>query len=539
MIHSISIVLPTATKQVVYDNSQPHKVSLSLEPFLSTELMFFDLEIKFTIPIAYYRSHDYQWIKSDRDWVANAFCPKIIKLNDGTLVQANVLEGLWEVHQKNKSVLLWRFNPQYAATITEYTSPSNDRVLRQVTPNFTNLPSLSLLFAKQNAIEFSRSKIPFSAIVCFTDHCDFDTAENLVLQRQFFKENNIKVTKGFFINHFSKRTENASYEHDAAELELWRQDGHELCYHSLTQSLRSSAESRGEFFSFKPPFPDLTTWIDHGYQPYNFSLYAQHTMATREYEANLKDKNIQNLWNYIDSGTATQGVINQLNPQHFTLGSFWKGAKGFGIYKKGQLMIKNIVFHFYGHPIILSQYRKVAGHFKKVVYQKDFGQLRALFKNGSALVYQLFKVFLLWNSTKNKPYPLAKYQPVFFKHKLFEKEFCVFQTLEMVDFKKALCRENIDVLIKEKGVCIAHTYFSVPLSYHRGKLFDTPTTIDPIVAQNFKGLSQEIQNKSIWNPTLQEWVDYWSDFETIIFDVDALGEIVVAGSTNKIFRVVA
>lgn len=521
---------------MVYENSQPHKVSLSLDPFLSPGLMFFDLEIKFTLPIAHYRSNDYQWIKADTDWVANAFCPKIIKLNDGTLVQANVLEGIWEVHQKNKSVLLWRFNPQYAATITQYTSPGNDRVLRQVTPNFTDLPALSLLFAKQNAIEFSRSKIPFSAIICFTDHCDFDTAENLVLQRQFFKENNIKVTKGFFINHFSKRAENASYEHDAAELELWRQDGHELCYHSLTQSLRSATESQEEFFSFCPPFPDLITWIDHGYQPYNFSLFEQHAMNTRMYEANLKDKNIQILWNYIDSGTATQGVINQLNPQHFTLRSFWKGTKGLGFISKVQGMIKNIVFHFYGQPIILRQYRKVAGLFKQVVYQKKIRSFSTLCRTGWALGSQILNVFLHWNTAKNLPYPLAKYQPLFFKHQLLEHDFYIFQTLEMLDFKKALSHENIDVLVKEKGVFLAHTYFSVPLSYHNGKLFDTPVSIDPEVAQNFKALGQKIKEKTLWNPTLQEWVEYWRATEKIELDVTANGEIYVLQPTNIKYR---
>ena len=80
----------------------------------------------------------------------------------------------------------------------------------------------------------SRSIKSFSAIACFTDHCDFDTLSNLQLQRTFFKEKDIKVTKGFFLNHFSKRQDNASYERDKMELDLWINDGHELCYHSLS-----------------------------------------------------------------------------------------------------------------------------------------------------------------------------------------------------------------------------------------------------------------------------------------------------------------
>ena len=145
-------------------------------------------------------------------------------------------------------------------------------------------------------------------------------------------------------------------------------------------------------------------------------------------------------------------------------------------------------------------------------------------------------MFLHWNTAKNLPYPLAKYQPLFFKHQLLEHDFYIFQTLEMLDFKKALSHENIDVLVKEKGVFLAHTYFSVPLSYHNGKLFDTPVSIDPEVVQNLKALGQKIKEKSLWNPTLQEWVEYWRATEKIELDVTANGEIYVLQPTNIKYR---
>lgn len=538
MIHAISICLPTGKKEVVFDHSHPFKVMLSLEPFLSHCLVSFDLEITLAFPIMHFRSYDYQWIDADSDWVANEFCPKIIKLSNGIIVQAAILGGIWEVHAKNKSVLLWRFNPQYAATITNYSSPHNDRNLAPAIPNFSALPPLALLFSTQNAIEFSRSKIPFSPIVCFTDHCDFDTAENLELQRVFFKEKGIKVTKGFFLRHFSKRSDNASYEKEASELLQWKADGHELCYHSLTQSLLSREESLAFFLNFNPPFSDIPTWIDHGYQPYNLSLFEQQQIAPADFETNLVNKNIRILWNYIDSGTATKGVINQLNTQHFTLRSFLKGNNDLGLYKKAQLIIKNIVFHFYGTPKILAQYRKVAGDFKKFWFQKDFKSLFSLLKKGSDLMYQIVQVFLFWNTAQKKPYSLAHYQPLFFKHTLKNRDFFIFQTLEMLDFKKALCPENIDLLIKEKGLFIAHTYFSVPLAYHSGKMFNTPNTIDPEVAQNFKLLGQKIKDNTIWNPTLQEWIEYWSKADEIVLNVNQNGVIFVQQPTDIKYRII-
>ena len=154
----------------------------------------------------------------------------------------------------------------------------------------------------------------FSAIICFTDHCDFDTAENLKIQLYFFNENHIKITKGFFLNHFSKRADNASYENESEILDLWRNSGHELCYHSLSQSIKSSEESLSEFLNFEPPFSDVNVWIDHGFQPYNFSFYKKFGIDDKLFEDKLINKNINVLWNYIDSGTATNGIINQLNP---------------------------------------------------------------------------------------------------------------------------------------------------------------------------------------------------------------------------------
>ena len=112
-----------------------------------------------------------------------------------------------------------------------------------------------------------------------------------------------------------------------------------------------------------------------------------------------------------------------------------------------------------------------------------------------------------------------------------DKEFYVFQTLEMLDFKKSLSQENINTLIQEKGVFIAHTYFSVPLEYHGGKLFSTPTTIDSKVSDNFKFLGNKIKNQEIWNPTLTELIDYWANFEKVIFDIDIEGNIFEKSNT--------
>ena len=159
-----------------------------------------------------------------------------------------------------------------------------------------------------------------------------------------------------------------------------------------------------------------------------------------------------------------------------------------------------------------------------------------LIKDFSTLFYAFFLVFISWKTNRNRPYKLAKYNPILFKNRMFEKEFYIFQILEMLDFIKALNEKNIDTLIKQKGVFIAHTYFSVPMNYHSGKLLSNKNSIDSVVANNFKELGNKIKNNEIWNPTLSELVNYWSGFENIVLDINANGSVFIKDNSNIIFR---
>lgn len=535
MIQSITLINSTESHELAFEgNNQKISIDLSLVNILN--LNSFSLKIIFIQPILEFRNHDYTWVNCNEDRIANEFTPKILRLRNGQLVQANINLGIWEINKNDTTVLFWRFNPENATPITIYSGNDNKKVISKSRHHFLFRESPSLLLPAKKGIEFSRSKIPFSAIACFTDHCDFDTTENLKMQRDFFKRVNVKVTKGFFLNHFSKRKDNASFANDSVELSKWKEDGHELCYHSLSQSIKSKEESFSDFNNFVPPFPDIRVWIDHGYQPYNFSLFEENEIADKEYEINLKDKNINILWNYIDSGTATSGVINQLDKKQFTLFSFLKGSNDLNVIKKSQLMIKNIIFHYYNEEKLILRYKRTAASFKKLIYEKKINSFLPLIKDLSQLVYKLALVFIFWKKNKKKPYKLAQYTPILFKHRILDKDFYVFQTLEMLDFKNALDDKNIDILINQKGVFIAHTYFSVPMDYHTGKMFSNINVIDPVIEDNFKLLGNKITNNQIWNPTLSELIDYLSDFEHIALDINANGELLMKEDSNILFR---
>lgn len=531
MIKSVSIIKKSVKENFVFDVSQKQKVTLDLDKLDFSNLNSFDIEIVFDQPISQFRNHDYQWVNCDEDRIANEYCPKIIKLQNRQLVQANMSLGIWEINKKNATILLWRFNPEFAASLTNYKGNVNQKKIVKTNKRFSFIENPALLFPTQNAVEFSRSKYPFAAIACFTDHCDFDTLENLEIQRSLFKENGIKVTKGFFLNHFSKRAENASFQNDKEELMKWKDDEHELCYHSLSQSIKSEKESYEDFIQFTPPLEDLKVWIDHGFQPYNFSFLENNIFSESEYGKILGERKINILWNYIDSGTSSDGIINQLNTKQFTLKSFLKGNKSLPFIKKMQLMIKNIIFHYYNDEELILKYKNTAGNFKKAVLQRKINSVFPFLKGFASLGKSIFSVVLFWGKVKNKPYKLAKYAPLLFKHTIGEKEFYVFQTLEMLDFEKSLSANNLKTFISEKGVFIAHTYFSVPMEYHNGKMFSDSKTINPIVSENFKLLGEKIKNQEIWNPTLSQLIDYWSNFEKIVLDIKTDGIIYLKTDT--------
>lgn len=518
MIAGISIISVLGKQPVIFNDDFALPIAICCQKMIEKGTTSFDIEILFDQQIQSFRNHDYSWADLGQTRVANSFSPKIIRLADGHYVQSNINHGIWEVRKKEPKKLLWRFSPETSEPLAQYTGQDNRKVIAAAQPDLSAFVIPALLFSKKGAVELSRSKIPFVATACFTDHCDFDTAENLTKQRLFFRENQIKTTKGFFLNHFSKRADNASWENDAAELQLWQQDGHELCYHSLSQSIKSRQDSLDDFFSFAPPFP-IKTWIDHGYQPYNLSLFQKEGVNETGFAQNLSDKKIAVLWNYIDSGTATSGVLNQMNPQHFTLSAFRKGIRNKPFKTRLALLIKNSIVHFYADEKLTKKYASLAAAFKKAMASKSLKVLAQFMANGFNVGFPLLKLKLSYHKAKDKTYPLAQYQNLFFDHVLAGKKFTIFQTLEMVDFATALEKKSVDGFVSEKGLFVAHTYFSVPMSYHDGRIFDASGEVQPKVAENFGYLGQLIKEQKIWNPTLGELLAHWKAINAATFEL--------------------
>ncbi|WCO02544.1 polysaccharide deacetylase family protein [Psychroserpens ponticola] len=533
MIKSIQLLSKEINKNIDFTFVHDYKVLLDA---LEGDLSSFSLKIEFNCLIVSFRNHDYTWVDINQRRISNWYSPKLLKLENNQIVQSNQNIGIWDVNTNRKNILLWHFNPDNANPISSY-DKSNSKNITQAVSKVNLDEPLSFLFSNHFGIEVSRSKFPFSAIACFTDHCDFDTLNNLIEQRHFFKEHNIKVTKGFFLNHYSKRKDTASIEFNKDEIEEWIKDGHELAYHSLSQSLKSQEESFIDFLSFKPPFENISTWIDHGFQPYNFTLSNCKDEIKDNYGNHLKERHINKLWSYIDSGTAVDGVINQINPNYFTLHSFYKGINHLGVKAVTSLMIKNIIFHYFNDDYGLSLYRQVANYVKTIKLKKSRIKHLYFAVNMIKLMVLFIPIILFWRFKRHKVYQLAEFAPVFFEHIINGKSFTVFQTLEMINFKRALSKNNLDLLIREKGLFIAHTYFSAPMNYHKGKLFDDDNDkIDSEVEERFKYLSQKINSKDIWNPTLKELITHMKKINHIVFDCNEKGEIFIINDYKLVSR---
>jgi hypothetical protein len=160
----------------------------------------------------------------------------------------------------------------------------------------------------------------------------------------------------------------------------------------LSQSIKSEFESTTDFKDFVPPYSDINVWIDHGFQPYNFTLYEKNGISSRDYENQLITKKIDTLWNYIDSGTATKGIINQLNASQFTLGSFYKGIQNFSFKIKIVLLFKNVIFHYDNDEKRIRNYIDTLTHLKLLVKKRKLSSLFQFFQNAIPLLKPILKI---------------------------------------------------------------------------------------------------------------------------------------------------
>lgn len=494
------------------------------------------LDIEFSHSITSWRYLDYTWKKPDKErLVANTHSPKILKLESGKMVVATNTTGCWE-YQPETGRLRWFFyHPMLSPTMVFDEDDQRTFLRSQVIKKGTIIRN-GLLSGRGKVEEWARSPLGFVPVVCFTDHSDFDTSANLEIQRTFFSRLGIKVTKGFFLFDYTHKPENASFESEDSRRELlrWNQDGHELVYHALSQSYRGE-QSEKEYRDFRSPegLKPVNCYIDHGFHPYNYTK--QKLGDWSDWYAHMYRKEIRIIWNYLDSGEGNLFTVNQLNPHGFTLNSMRESARFFskiGIKRSTKSGLRNILMYCVSEEIL-----------RKSKFLK--GSLLSLQARPSVRKFCNFAVeFVSFarsviRSTRfksiagfgNEVFELGRFGPVFFNGcNQSESDIQVFQTLFVRDYDIVFSEEALDLLVKETGLMIAHTYFAFTGENHEGRLFQNGQgELRPEAAAGLGRLGKKIRDGKIWNPTLGGLFDYFRTLDKIKY-IQKNGDILISDS---------
>lgn len=491
------------------------------------------LEFKTSSPITKWRYLDYTWKEPGfTKWIANYHSPKIVKLLSSHYLVAKNTLGCWEYQPEIQCIRWYFYHPMLTPTLVFDELDERKFLFSQFISKGTQIRS-GWRWSKGKVEEWARTPHGFISTICFTDHSDFDTIENLKIQRKFFKERGIKTTKGFFLYNYTHKEENASLEdfHGCEELKKWESDGHELAYHALSQSYRGN-QSDEEFEQFESPkgFSQIDTYIDHGFHPYN---YTKQTLGKWEpWYQKIQKKGICRFWTYIDAGEGNVLNVNQINPLNFNwnsmkLSSRW--AKKNGLRRKKITEFRN--FLMYGVTESILRKAKVCasklGSFKK----------GPSIKNLYAFLHAVIVLFLdvlkpsSWNELKVKSeeiFSVNRFGSVFFlASNQKTTQLVAFQTLAVRDYDLVFSSQALETFQMEKGLMIAHTYFAYTGGNHEGRLFENKNwEIRSLAKAGFDRISIGIKEGKIWNPTLRELQKFHKGFELLEYSIQE-GRLVV------------
>jgi hypothetical protein len=461
------------------------------ESFTSKGGFCSSLELVFTLSSrpTHFRTYRYTWERSNRIHIASPLCPKILRFADGTYLMANTCLGSWVYDPSNPRELRWVLLGREVQPFFIFTQDGT----RSWLESGGKIPAGKVfrLLKTGQPVEPSFSRIPFSPVVVFTDHCDFDSDRLLVRQRELFDKHGIRVTKGVFLKKHSHKGEwNSAYEGNESEYSRWVSDGHELCYHALSQSRLPNPELQDRLYrDFSAPVPgddQFRTWIDHGYQRYNLSK-SKGMEELMERLSHLSVKGVRNVWNYYDVAEA----VDSLNMLDYRQMSPLRILASGGRTLSDRLRI--LIFFNSGESGLL-RYRSLAGRLKQG------GRVRFI-RNAFEMARLLIESFRGHGSDIR----LRNAQSLFPSTR---EGVTAFQSIIVKDFVKAFGKPYRR-LKEEFGLAIVHTYFSFLEGHHGSTLFLNPEgEVSIEVERVLESLGRDIKEGRVWNPTLDEFAEY-------------------------------
>ncbi|MCE2834480.1 MAG: hypothetical protein ACK5VH_05620 [bacterium] len=451
------------------------------QSYLLKEGFYPSLELVFTLPEVptHFRTFKYTWTTAGLPFVSSILSPKIMKFRDGSCLMASRCIGTWVYDPMHPRQLRWIIYGGAVQPFFRY----DDQSMRHWLETGGACPKEMLirLIHTNKPIELSISRLSFKPVLIFTDHCDFDSDILLRKQRTCFSSRGIRVTKRVFLKkHTHKGEWNSAWEGNEDEFHRWASEGHELCYHALSQSkLPDPAVQEALVEQFQSPLDDPTqfrTWIDHGYQRYNVSKALDLKDRSRRLW-HLSQKGVRQCWNYYDVAEVTDN-LNQLD---------YDQMAPFRILTARHLTLTEkirILLFFNSTEQDLIRYRAIAGIIKdRKIFQ--------LLQQGLIFVILVLKALFprkLERRLRNAQSIIPTEVP----------QMTAFQSLIVKDFSKAFGEPYVRFK-KESGLAIVHTYFSFLEGHHGSTLFKSKSgDMEPRVEQVFSMIGQDIAHGNLF-----------------------------------------
>ncbi|RYE22769.1 MAG: hypothetical protein EOP51_12410 [Sphingobacteriales bacterium] len=362
------------------------------------------------------------------------------------------------------------------------------------------------------------SRYPFGAEAGFiiTDHCDYDQADTLRTFLDAWLGKGLKMTKGVFAlkSNYAKDGLAATLEdEDYHRLinELYN-DGSEIAPHALNQSGQISKKQFDAALDSISKAYNCRTWIDHGsYQKYTYSVGG----SGNEYQLSkrLKDLGYTSLWSYYDAAIDPTRSLNIFAATHTSYKQFTK-----------HLLRGN--FATAGHYLktVLEQRAQTSG--RRSTMSKLMGAVRKNLvakKSIGGLVKDIGKVFR-YSAAQALPYTeeeLNYFSPVLhteLKQPLYTREaheLVLFATQEVVHTQDAYTETALEQMIAERGLHIGHTYLLNKLPYLNGVFDKGSNELSEGWITFVESLSGQVKAGNIWNPTMQEFVGYMLQLQSL------------------------
>jgi hypothetical protein len=142
------------------------------------------------------------------------------------------------------------------------------------------------------------------AVICLTDHPDWDSVPKIKALGELFSRHNIRITKGVFPvadigwSHYGPGLNVPAY---AAQVDQWSEMGHEIAFHGLGSRCEVSDLGLEECLRRMDSLQryDPKTWIDHGGGEYIFARLAR-LPGDADLVEELRRRGVRNFWSYGD-----------------------------------------------------------------------------------------------------------------------------------------------------------------------------------------------------------------------------------------------